>query len=119
MMLSRRPELLAGDRLHQLLLDAEGRAALRVLVRLLAHLDAQGYDAAWPVVDPDMPTRPLLDFGAGYVQRSLAPLPKQGPAAPWLMSKDYQDDVALLRGAPVTDEHLHLGRATSRERRAA
>ncbi len=81
-------------------------------VQLLSHMDEQGYDAAWPVADPDMPTRPLLDFGAGYVQRSIDTLPKQGPAAPWLMSRDYLDDRKLLRGGSLVDEHLHFARAT-------
>ena len=82
--------------------------------RLLAHMDAHGYDTAWAVADPDMPTRPLLDFGAGYVQRSLADLPKQGPAAPWLMSKSFQEDCKLLRGGDVTDDYLHFSSPASR-----
>ena len=83
--------------------------------RLLAHMDAHGYDTAVPQAEPGMPTRPLLDFGAGYVQRSLDALPKQGPAAPWLMSKLYQDDVALLRTGSVTDEHLRFSSPSQRE----
>ncbi len=82
--------------------------------RLLTHMDTRGHDTAWAVADPDMPTRPLLDFGAGYVQRSLADLPKQGPAAPWLMSKSFQEDRKLLRGGEVTDEYLHFSSPASR-----
>jgi monooxygenase len=76
--------------------------------RLLGHMDAHGHDTAWAVADPDMPTRPLLDFDAGYVKRSLDQLPRQGPAAPWLMSMSYHDDRRLLRAGTVTDEHLHF-----------
>ncbi len=76
--------------------------------RLLAHLDATGNDTAWAVADPDMPTRPLLDFGAGYVRRSLADLPKQGPSVPWLMSMSYAEDIGLLRAGAVGDEHLRF-----------
>ncbi|ANZ40282.1 FAD-containing monooxygenase EthA [Lentzea guizhouensis] len=88
--------------------------------RLLAHMDATGTDTAWAVADPDMPTRPLLDFGAGYVQRSLADLPKQGPAVPWLMSMSYAEDLGLLRTGEVADEHLHFtsSRSATAERGA-
>ena len=82
--------------------------------RLLLHMEDNGYDSAWAVADPDMPTRPLLDFAAGYVQRSLADLPKQGPAAPWLMSMYYHDDRHLLRDGAVRVEHLHFTSATAR-----
>ena len=76
--------------------------------RLLRHMDEHGHDTAWAEVEPGLPTRPLLDFGAGYVQRSLADLPKQGPEAPWVMSTSYHDDRRLLRDGPVADEHLHF-----------
>ena len=76
--------------------------------RLLRHMDDNGYDTAWAVADPDMPTRPLLDFGAGYVQRALADLPRQGPTAPWLMSMNYEHDRKLLRSGEVADENLHF-----------
>ncbi|AZG46500.1 flavin-containing monooxygenase [Gordonia insulae] len=75
--------------------------------KLLTYLDAHGYDSVWAVADPAMPTRPLLDFGAGYVQRALETLPKQGPEAPWVMSMSYYTDRRLLRG-DVADEHLHF-----------
>ncbi|HEX7739618.1 MAG TPA: NAD(P)/FAD-dependent oxidoreductase [Marmoricola sp.] len=82
-------------------------------VKLLTYMDEHGHDAAWAVADPDMETRPLLDFGAGYVQRSLQDLPRQGPAAPWLMSKDYFDDRTLLQGGDLVDEHLHFTSAAT------
>lgn len=85
----------------------------RYLCQLLAHMDAHGYDTAYVVADPGMPTRPLLDFGAGYVQRSLGELPRQGPHAPWRMSMNYHDDRKLLDG-PLISEGLHFRR--SRER---
>jgi cation diffusion facilitator CzcD-associated flavoprotein CzcO len=80
-------------------------------VKLLDYMDAHGHDAAWVVADPHMPTRPLLDFAAGYVQRALDQLPKQGPVAPWLMSRDYFDDRKLLRTGQLVDEHLHFSHA--------
>ncbi|MCW2607157.1 MAG: FAD-containing monooxygenase EthA [Frankiales bacterium] len=85
---------------------------------LLRHMDDAGQDTAWPVADPDMPTRPALDFGAGYVQRALDRLPKQGPAAPWLMSSSYTEDRKLLRSTGIVDEHLHFSSAAARSARS-
>jgi cation diffusion facilitator CzcD-associated flavoprotein CzcO len=77
--------------------------------RLLNHMDEHGYDTCVPVPPAaDMPTRPLLDFDAGYVKRSLDQLPRQGTAAPWLMSMNYQADVKLLRNGAITDPALRF-----------
>jgi len=77
--------------------------------RLLVHMRDHGYDVCVPVrPDPDAPTRPLLDFGAGYVQRSLDQLPRQGLTAPWLMSMNYHADVKVLRNGPVVDPALRF-----------
>ncbi|GAA0713342.1 NAD(P)/FAD-dependent oxidoreductase [Dactylosporangium roseum] len=82
--------------------------------RLLAHMDAHGYDICRPEVgDPAMPTRPLLDLGAGYVRRAVARLPRQGARRPWLTSMTYQADVKLLRAGNVADPELHFARATA------
>ncbi|MYR07285.1 FAD-dependent oxidoreductase [Gordonia sp. SID5947] len=81
--------------------------------QLLGYMDSHEYDSVWAVADPAMPTRPLLDFGAGYVQRALSSLPKQGPEAPWVMSMSYYADRRLLRG-DVADEHLHFSGARDR-----
>ncbi|WLP92848.1 NAD(P)/FAD-dependent oxidoreductase [Gordonia sp. NB41Y] len=61
-------------------------------VRLLAYMDARGYPAVRPIADSTMETRPLLDFGAGYVQRSIDWLPRQGVSEPWSMSMSYYKD---------------------------
>jgi cation diffusion facilitator CzcD-associated flavoprotein CzcO len=83
--------------------------------RLLAHMAENGYDVCVPVA-PTMQTRPLLDFAAGYVQRSLDRMPRQGQGAPWAMSMSYLDDVKLVRGGPVLDDHLHFSAAQLRKR---
>jgi monooxygenase len=76
---------------------------------LLSHMDANGYTVCYPETpNPAMPTRPLLDFSAGYVQRSVHALPRQGDGAPWLTSMNYADDLKLLHADDVTDFHLRF-----------
>ena len=78
-------------------------------VRLLKHMDERGLNTAKPVVaDPDMATRPFLDFAAGYIQRAVDHLPRQGDRMPWLTSMGYAEDVKLLRADSVTDAELLL-----------
>ena len=77
--------------------------------RLLAHMDAHGYDVCRPeVANPALPTKPFLDFEAGYIQRAVATLPRQGDRAPWLTSMDYSSDVRLLRSGRIDDPELHF-----------
>src|SRR3712207_1412084 len=79
------------------------------LCRLLAHMDARGHDQVVPVAgDAEAETRPLLDFSAGYVMRSLHELPKQGTTAPWTVVMDYNEDVSQLRDSPVEDPALRF-----------
>ncbi|MFJ8130378.1 flavin-containing monooxygenase [Streptomyces hydrogenans] len=83
--------------------------------RLLAHMDAHGHDTCRPEpADPGMPTRPFLDFGAGYVRRAVDSLPRQGDRMPWLTSMDYRDDVKLLRSGGVADPELVFSRTEAR-----
>lgn len=81
--------------------------------RLLTYMDTHGYDAVTAEADPDMPTRPLLDFGAGYVQRSLSILPQQGTEPPWSMAMSYYTDRRALRG-DIADKYLHFDGPRSR-----
>ena len=79
------------------------------LCRLVAHLDAHGHDACVPHADdPDMATRPLLDLSAGYIQRSVDGLPRQGAAAPWELSMNYAKDIATLRDGAIDDGTLRF-----------
>ena len=76
------------------------------LCRILDHADSVGADRVMPLAPDGMATRPLLDFTAGYVQRALDVLPKQGTRPPWTTSKSYAADVRLLRQGPVDDPAL-------------
>lgn len=81
------------------------------LCRLLNHMRAYGYTAVVPELpDLGMPTRPLLDFGAGYVQRAVAALPRQGVYDPWQTSLAYRTDVRLMRELPLADSCLQFSR---------
>lgn len=74
------------------------------VVRLLKHMDATGLDIAYPHNrDPDLPTRPLLDFGAGYVQRALGRLPMAGTTKPWTLGMHYPADLVALRHKSLDD----------------
>jgi cation diffusion facilitator CzcD-associated flavoprotein CzcO len=77
------------------------------LCRVLAELDARGVEACVPEPPPSgAPTRPLLDFQAGYVLRALDRFPRQGVQAPWRLAMSYYDDVRNLRRGPVDDGTL-------------
>ena len=76
------------------------------LCRVLSHLDAVGADACVPEPPGDVPTRPLLDFQAGYVLRALDRFPRQGEQAPWQLAMSYYGDARNLRRGPVDDGTL-------------
>ncbi|AWG62828.1 flavin-containing monooxygenase [Mycobacteroides abscessus] len=82
--------------------------------RLLTHMDDSGHDVVWAVAEPGMPTRPLMDFEAGYVKRALNMLPRQGDTAPWQMSMSYHQDERLLTRRRVTDRCLRFAKTASR-----
>lgn len=74
--------------------------------RLLGFMDDHGYAVCEAVAPEGIKTRPLLDFGAGYVQWALDSVPRQGPGEPWVMSMDYFRDIKLLRRGEVADKRL-------------
>ncbi len=77
------------------------------LCRMLARMDERGCDTVMPVLeDPAIERRPLLDFQAGYVQRAVERLPKQGTRGPWTVEMSYRADRGRLRNGPVDDPAL-------------
>ena len=77
--------------------------------RVIKRMDQQGYRICEPVNDdPSMPTHPLLDFSAGYVQRAVEALPKEGDRAPWELSMNYVKDRKTLREEPIEDGVLRF-----------
>jgi monooxygenase len=88
------------------------------ICRLIATIDRSGYASCVPVnSDPTMPTRPMLDFGAGYVQRAIDRFPQQG-TGPWEVKMSYREDLKRLRDEPLMDGVLRFSavRARSAER---
>ncbi len=89
----------------------------RWMCRVLDEADRRGADVVVPVLgDPDVPTRPLLDFAAGYVQRSVAVLPRTGPAQPWRLPQSWFEDARVLGRARVDDRVLAFRRAGQHHR---
>jgi cation diffusion facilitator CzcD-associated flavoprotein CzcO len=77
--------------------------------RLLNHMDSAGHRVAMPrVSDPSLVEEPLLDFTSGYVQRSLAHLPKQGSKEPWKLRQNYPIDLRMLRHGSIDDGILRF-----------
>jgi monooxygenase len=72
--------------------------------RLLAHMDARGYDTCVAEIsDPSVSAEPLLDFTSGYVLRSIDQLPKSGSKEPWKLRQNYIFDLRTIRRAPIED----------------
>lgn len=80
--------------------------------RLQRYMQKHEYVACTPQADPAMPTKPLLNFGAGYIQRSLDTLPRQGTAFPWTMSWNYASDCKIFRSGSVNHPALQFDKAT-------
>ncbi len=84
------------------------------ICRLISFMDRSGYASCVPVnTDPDMQTRPMLDFGAGYVQRAVDRFPRQG-TGPWEVKMSYRDDVERLSHGPLVDGVLRFSAVRER-----
>lgn len=71
--------------------------------RLLAHMGRSGARTVVPVRDESMAEVPLMDFDAGYIQRVVDTLPRQGTVAPWSLKQNYLYDAVALRRAKLDD----------------
>jgi len=81
------------------------------VVRLLRHMDAHGHDQCVPVNDdPAVTARPLMDFQAGYVLRSIEEFPRAGSRPPWRLGMSYAHDVLKLRYGRIHDGALRFSR---------
>ncbi len=79
--------------------------------RLLRYMDRHGYDTVVPVNDdPRVTERPLLDFAAGYILRSMHEFPKSGSRTPWRLGMSYVNDLLMLRHGRIGDGVLRFSR---------
>jgi cation diffusion facilitator CzcD-associated flavoprotein CzcO len=78
--------------------------------RLLAHMDAHGYDQCVARRDQSVEELPFIDFSSGYVQRSIDAFPKQGSRAPWRLHQNYALDIVNLRRGDVCDGAMVFSR---------
>ena len=77
--------------------------------RLLEYMEGNGYRQCMPVDDdPALERVPLLDFDAGYVQRSIHLFPKGASRAPWRLGMSYAQDVVTLRHGGLEDGALRF-----------
>ncbi len=80
--------------------------------RLLNHMDASGHAVCVPRNrDPSVVAEPLIDLSAGYVQRKIAEMPKQGSKPPWRLRQNYLHDIVDLRRGALEDGVLEFSRA--------
>jgi cation diffusion facilitator CzcD-associated flavoprotein CzcO len=86
----------------------------KYVCRLLDHMRRHGEEQVTPVFDdPQAELGPVLELTSGYVQRSAAQLPRQGPKAPWRMNQNYFKDLVALGWQPVDDGALRFSRRAS------
>ena len=80
--------------------------------RLLAHMDARGYDSCVPLEPaPSLGREPLLDFTSGYVLRARDRLPQQAGRSPWRLHQNWFVDRRLLLRGPLDDEGIGFSRS--------
>ena len=82
------------------------------VIRLLRHMEANGARSVTPTLrerDRDMAPLPLIseeNFNAGYIQRSMHLMPRQGDRPPWVFSQDYYTEKDEIAGADLEDGTL-------------
>ena len=72
--------------------------------RLINYMDRHNYRQCMPHNDDaSIEAMPHLEFSSGYVQRSIAKMPKQGSRRPWRLYQNYALDIVSLRLGKVND----------------
>ena len=85
--------------------------------RVLNYMDEFGYDQATPRI-PEILARTMEkrywihDFSAGYMQRMLPKMPRQGTQLPWVNPQNFRKDKKMFRDSAIADGALIF---TSRE----
>jgi monooxygenase len=55
-----------------------------------------------------MQLAPFTDFSAGYIQRKIDALPKQGSRKPWLLKQNYLFDLWNIRHGDIENDVLEF-----------
>jgi monooxygenase len=77
--------------------------------RVLGEMDRAGKRVVVPRrTDPTLTEEPIINFSSGYIQRSVAELPKQGSRAPWRLYQNYFLDVMSLKFGKTIDDEVEL-----------
>lgn len=82
------------------------------VIRLLKHMKNTGAEMVIPTLreeDRQMEPRPLVteqNFSAGYIQRKVHLLPRQGDKDPWIFNQDYHTEKDQIEGADLEDGTL-------------
>ncbi|NBC20694.1 MAG: FAD-dependent oxidoreductase [Alphaproteobacteria bacterium] len=75
--------------------------------RMINHMDETGMRQATPKLreeDRDMPARDCIEgFPAGYMQRAMPLMPRQGDRVPWINPQDYKREKKLFRSRDLDD----------------
>ncbi|SFW86318.1 flavin-containing monooxygenase [Amycolatopsis australiensis] len=84
----------------------------RLIIDVLRHMDATGDEIVVPVAPENLATQDVVDLSAGYMQRALAELPRQGTGLPWRMHTTFVKDNRLFKGRLI-DESLRFSARTA------
>ena len=87
--------------------------------RLLAHMDARGFDTVVAGARPtsDAERLPLFDLTSGYVQRGIDVFPHVGSRGPWTFERPTRSTSSASRGRS-TDPSCASGRGSPPSRRS-
>jgi len=79
--------------------------------RLLNYMDQHGYDGACPQAPADAASdEAVINLSSGYVQRTIATLPRQGHQSPWRTYQNYARDLVNLRWSRLNDGAMRFSR---------
>ncbi len=79
--------------------------------RLLNHMDKKGLRQVTPRNREKVEYIPFVDMSAGYIQRAVAKIPKQGSKSPWRLYQNYLLDLVMLRYGRLEDGALEFSHA--------
>ena len=67
-----------------------------------------GWTAHASLTVPGVKGRTFVPLTSGYIQRSLAQLPRQGSRAPWRVYQNYIRDVISLKWGTMNNDSLEF-----------